>query len=72
MTMGKYVEVPHEEHAGFTVRDRRGIEEKETPCRVCGAPVEHTQFYNQPTMECIKYFREQIELLTRQLQREDT
>ena len=56
----KYVEVPEEKRQGFVIRDRRGIEEKDTPCRVCGAPVEHTQTYNAPTMECIQFLRGEI------------
>lgn len=48
----------------YSVNDRRG-KDKEKPleaCRVCGAPKVHTREYNKPTMDCIKYLREQIQV----------
>lgn len=62
--MSKYIEVPEEKRQGYTIRDRRGIDEKDTPCRVCGSSVEHTTVYSQPTMECIKYLRGEIARLS--------
>jgi hypothetical protein len=66
-----YLEGTEEKHEGFTVRDLRGREPKETPCRVCGAPTAHTLMYNQPTMECIHYLRSEVTRVTEQLRRED-
>lgn len=60
MSDDKYYEVQEEQKDGFVIRDRRGVEAKNPPCRTCGSPVEHTQLYNQPTPECIKYLREEI------------
>ena len=49
--------------AEYTVIDKRGQEPAKEVCRVCGAPIEtkgtHSLEYNKPTMDCIKYLREQ-------------
>lgn len=46
---------------GHKVIMRRGVErdatEKEA-CRCCGAPVVHTREYNKPTMACVAYLRD--------------
>ena len=47
-----------EKKEGFVVRDLRGVENKDGDvCRVCGSIDVHTRVYNQPTMDCVKYFR---------------
>ena len=47
----------------YTVIDKRGQEPTKEVCRVCGAPIEvkgtHSLQYNKPTMDCIKYLRNQ-------------
>lgn len=50
---------------GYTVNDRRGGNDSgiQEACRVCGGPV-HTREYNQPTMECIKFLRDQVTKLS--------
>ncbi len=59
--MQKYAEGGEpEKDPGFKVVDKRGVEEPTEPCRVCGAPVAHSREYNQPTMDCIHYLREEI------------
>jgi hypothetical protein len=47
---------------GYTVRDRRGGQNPEPAevCRVCGSPEVHSLKYNQPTMECIAFYRSQV------------
>ena len=45
----------------YTIRDRREVQgQQPDPCRVCGAPQKHSDRYNNPTMECIKYLRQQL------------
>jgi len=54
-----------EHHEGFTVIDRRTPE----PCRVCCCPDDcHSQEYNKPTMECIKYLREEVDWMRKELE----
>jgi hypothetical protein len=52
-----------EKKKGYTVNDRRGVEDPKPTCRVCGAPEEHSKEYNKPTMDCIKHLRKEITLL---------
>lgn len=56
---------------GYTIRDFRGIDRKDREpqptCRVCGAPEEHTQDYNTPTMSCIEHLRRRITALELEL-----
>ena len=40
--------------------DKRGKRAPEPCCRVCGCEVCHSDQYNKPTMDCIKYLRSQI------------
>lgn len=53
----------------YTVHDRRGLskEEIKETCRVCGSKHIHTRSYNNPTMGCIKHYREIIASLEKQL-----
>ena len=45
------------------VNDKR-VQSVPTPCcRVCGAPQEHSDRYGTPTMECIKFLREENKFL---------
>ena len=48
----------------YTITDRRGMESgqehPEEVCRVCGSKVVHSKQYGKPTMECIKYLKDQI------------
>lgn len=50
---------------GFTVIDRRGVEEPERKkeegfaCRVCGS-VAHSREYNAPSMECVTELRNEL------------
>lgn len=48
---------------GYTVNDRRLKEKVKEVCRVCGSKKVHTKKYNDPTMECIKYLRSEIQRL---------
>lgn len=51
---------------GFTVNDRRGVEEPKEVCRVCGSPTAHSKDYGKPTMGCIEYLREIIKNINNQ------
>jgi hypothetical protein len=48
----------------YTITDKRGLEKgQETPnevCRVCGSQEVHSKKYGKPTMECIKYLKNQV------------
>jgi len=59
-----------EQRNGFVVNDRRGEKEPKPTCRVCGSQNEHSKNYNQPTMACIKYLRNIIKALEKELDRE--
>ena len=48
---------------GYTITDKRGVEEPKEVCRCCGSTEVHTKQYNKPTMECIIYYRKQINKL---------
>ena len=53
----------------YVIRDSRGINPDRIPdpvCRVCGASEQHTNQYNQPTMDCIKYLRSEIARLVKE------
>ena len=55
----------------YTFTDKRGKEPELEVCRVCGAPIkkkgEHSLVYNKPTMNCIKFMREEISTLKENL-----
>lgn len=56
------------------VIDRRGkdwLKHREA-CRCCGAGTVHTQDYNKPSPECIKFLRETIRLLEKNDELPDT
>ncbi len=48
----------------YTIVDKRGMNEgQEHPeeiCRVCGSKEVHSKKYGKPTMECIKFLKDQI------------
>lgn len=59
-----------EQKEGYTIIDRRGytiIDRSSSgggdPCRVCCGPDCHTQEYNKPTMDCIRYLRSEVSRL---------
>ncbi len=48
----------------YTIVDKRGMNEgQEHPeeiCRVCGSQEVHSKEYGKPTMDCIKYLKDQV------------
>lgn len=50
------------EFGGYKIVDRRGVQNApaEDPCRVCGAPTPHSKTYGNPTMDCIKFLRQEL------------
>lgn len=51
---------------GYTVRDNRGAEHKESTerCRVCGSDVVHSQIYGHATMACVEFLRTELNKLS--------
>lgn len=50
------------EFGEYKVVDHRGMQ-GEIPkevCRVCGSPIAHSKVYGNPTMDCIKFLRQEI------------
>ena len=55
------------EEKPYTITDKRGMNEgqehPEEVCRVCGSKTVHSKKYGKPTMECIKFLKDQISQL---------
>lgn len=52
-----------EQKEGYTIIDRRSSSGGGDPCRVCCGSDCHTQEYNKPTMDCIRYLRSEVSRL---------
>lgn len=57
-----------EKEKSYTINDRRGLELKDGQecmdevCRVCGSQEVHSKEYGRPTLECVRYLKDQSTL----------